>query len=75
MVSIPFVIFVFKPLVITTGGTMNQHFKDFVQYELRGFRVQFKRDCPALLVRYGAMLFPTEGRNARFASSVDLRLH
>ena len=55
--------YAFRPLIITTGGTMNHYFKTFIKDGLKGTGTSFKRECSAILVKYNAMLYPTELRN------------
>ena len=55
--------YAFRPLIITTGGTMNHYFKTFIKDGLKGNGTRFKRECSAILVKYNAMLYPTELRN------------
>ena len=71
----PRCLFPFKPLVITTGGTMNSYFRELIDNELLGFKTKFKRECSAILVKYSSMLFPRERRNVNFAPTVEHRVY
>jgi hypothetical protein len=55
--------FTLKPLVITTGGSMNAHFKDLITNGLQEHGTSFKRQLSALLIKYNAMLYPLRVTN------------
>ena len=56
-------VYPFRPLIVSTGGTMNTFFKDFVKDELEEFGPRFKCDLSAILMKYHAKLFPRRLRN------------